>query len=290
MNVRLIDIDSKIPNLALMQLSAYHKQMGDKVGFDIDNPDKVYVSCVFSKNAAQARGIKTLYPNADFDIGGTGINLDHTIPEEAQKICPDYSLYPNINYSLGFTTRGCIRQCPFCVVPEKEGKIHKWQDIEDFYNPQFKTVMLLDNNFNALKENFFKQTDFVLDHNLTLDVRCGMDIRIMTDEIAEQISKIRFAHDSIRFAWDNIEDEEKVLSGIEMLKSANVKMNHVSFFVLTGYDTTFEQDVYRCQKLKSAGVLAFVMQYKKNKNTKRLARWANRRWIYKSCDFADYRG
>lgn len=290
MNIRLIDIDSKIPNLALMQISAYHKQLGDTVGFDVENPDKVYVSCVFSKNAEQARGIQMLYPDAEFDIGGTGINLTHTIPEAAQKISPDYSLYPDINYSLGFTTRGCTRKCGFCVVPEKEGVIHKWQNIEDFYNPQFKYVKILDNNFTALKDNFFKQTDFIINKNLILDVTCGMDVRTMTEEIAERLSETRFYHQIVRFAWDNPADEEKVLAGIQMLKDAGIKPYNIVVFVLVGYDSTPEQDIYRCQKLKETGVKAFVMQYKRTPHTIRLARWANRRWLFESCDYKDYRG
>lgn len=290
MNIRLIDVDSKIPNLALMQLSAYHKQKGDNVGFDVENPDKIYVSCIFSKNAAQAYGIKTYYPNAEFDFGGTGISLDHTIPEEAMKIYPDYSLYPDIEYSLGFTTRGCFRNCGFCVVPKKEGKLHTWQNIEEFHNPEFKTVKILDNNFTALKGWFFKQTDYVIENNLKLDITCGMDIRIMNEDVAERLNELKFVHSTVRFAWDNIEDEEKVIEGIEMLKRAGLKPSNISFYVLTGYNTSFEQDVYRCQKLKDMGVMAFVMQYRKNKNSMRLARWANKRWIFKSCDFVDYKG
>lgn len=41
MRISLIDVDSKIPNLALMKISAYHKQKGDTVGFNLRNPDMV---------------------------------------------------------------------------------------------------------------------------------------------------------------------------------------------------------------------------------------------------------
>lgn len=288
MKIRLIDIDSKIPNLALMQLSAYHKSIGDDVAFDTDNPDRVYISCIFNKNAGKARGVATLYPDAEVILGGTGIDLHSKIPEPAWKIKPDYSLYSDIKYDLGFTTRGCIRKCPFCVVPEKEGKIHRWQHVSEFHQDGHKIVKLLDNNIGADREWFFENTNWLIDKNLKVNICQGMDIRILTEEIAEQIAKMKFVDNILNFAWDNIEDEERIFAGIDMLKDAGVPMQKISFYILTGYNTTFEQDKYRCEKLREAGVLCFVMQYKPNKQTKQLARWANKRWIYKSVPFAEY--
>ena len=111
MNVLLVDVDSKIPNLALMKISAWHKAQGDNVGFAIENPDKVYISCVFKKNAGQAKGIARFYPSAEIDIGGSGIDLKKGLPEEIEMIKPDYDLYPS-TYSQDYTTRGCGRKLP----------------------------------------------------------------------------------------------------------------------------------------------------------------------------------
>lgn len=288
MRVLLIDIDSKIPNLALMQLSAWHKSLGDEVGFDVSNPDRVYISCVFNKNAGKARGIATLYPDAEVILGGTGIDLHAKIPEPAWKIKPDYQLYPDTKYDLGFTTRGCIRKCPFCVVPEKEGRIHRWQHVSEFHSTDHKIVKLLDNNIGADRDWFFENTNWILDHNLKVNICSGMDIRILTEEVAEQIARLRFVDNLLNFAWDNIEDEEKIFAGIDMLKDAGMPLQHISLYVLTGFNTTFEQDLYRCNKLREAGVLCYVAQYAPNKQTRQLARWANRRWLYKSIPFEEY--
>lgn len=288
MKVRLIDIDSTIPNLALMQLSSWHKSLGDEVGFDTPDPDRVYISCIFQENAALARGVATLFPSAEIILGGSGIDLHTEIPAPAQKKKPDYSLYPESRYSLGFTTRGCIRHCPFCVVPEKEGRLHRWMHIRDFYNPEYKTVKLLDNNIGADRDWFFENTNFLIEHDLRVNICGGMDIRILTEEIAQQLTQLKFVNDIINFAWDNVEDEEKIFAGIDILKDAGMPLHKVSFYVLTGYNSTFEQDKYRCQKLREAGVFCFVMQYQPNPQTRQLARWANRRAIYKSVPFADY--
>ena len=94
---------------------------------------------------------------------------------------------------------------------------------------------------------------------------------------------------SYDLAWDNIGDEKKVLSGIEMLKQAGFNLkHHIGFYVLVGYNTTHEQDLYRCWKLKEAGTNAFVMQFKQTPLSKHLARWANRRELFWSIDFDDY--
>ena len=188
---------------------------------------------------------------------------------------------------MGFTTRGCIRRCPFCVVPEKEGFLHRWQHIRDFHSEKHRKVVLLDNNFFGDRDWFFDNTDFVIKNNLIIDVIQGMDIRIIDSEIASQLALLR--HDkSIRFAWDNIKDEERVFSGIDILKDAGISPAKLSFYVLTGYNTTFSEDLYRVNKLRDAGVLSFVMQYRPNADTRRLARWANKRWLYKSVPFSDY--
>lgn len=263
-------------------------QLPELVGFDINNPDRVYVSCIFSKNAALARGIATLYPNSEVVLGGSGIDLHSHIPEPAQKIKPDYSLYPGIKYDLGFTTRGCIRSCPFCVVSEKEGKLQRWQHISEFHQDGHKEVKLLDNNIGADPDWFFENTDWIIQNNLRVNICSGMDIRILTENIAEQLARMKFTNNILNFAWDNMRDEEKVFAGIDMLKDAGFPLRHISFYVLTGFNTSFDDDQYRCQKLRDAGVFCFVMQYRPNQNTQQLARWANRRAIYKSVPFSEY--
>ena len=120
MNILLYDVDGKLPNLALMKLSAYHKARGDNVGFNITEPDKVYASVILKKHRHMTDGLGYLYPDAEVSIGGPGYDLKTTLPDEIEFIKPDYSLYPDQYYSMGFATRGCIRNCYFCIVPENQ--------------------------------------------------------------------------------------------------------------------------------------------------------------------------
>lgn len=297
--VLLIDVDSKIPNLALMQISAWHKQQGDKVGWEIKNPDVVYISCVFTRNKNTALGKIKSFKDAEVHVGGSGVSFDW-LPEEMQKIKPDYYLYKEMNYSMGFTTRGCIRRCPFCIVRKKEGKYRRWQHIKEFHDPRFDTVELLDNNWYADKEWFFDNSQWLIDNEVVVVVEQGMDIRILTDEIAEQLSKLKFGR-PLHFAWDNMEDEESLIEGLEMLKNAGINIrSNVSIYVLVDFDTTIEQDIYRCEALKGWDVRAYVMPYEQIDETypeklnlphvKHLERWANckRPCFYWAMDFWEY--
>lgn len=286
MKIRLVDIDSKIPNLALMKISAWHKSQGDRVGFDIEDPEKVYASCIFTKNAWKARGLQFMYPDAEIEIGGSGIDLTKTLPVEIERIKPDYDLYPS-TYSLGFTTRGCIRKCQFCIVPEKEGRLCRWQHISEWHDSRFDTVICLDNNITADREWFFENTDYILENRLKFNAIQGMDIRLMTDEIAERLKAIRWSG-QYHFAFDRIADEEAVRSGITVLKEAGINTRHdVTFYVLVGFDTTPEEDIRRCRVLKDLGTNPFVMQYRRTADTKRLAWWANRKQAFWSFDIDD---
>jgi hypothetical protein len=304
--VKLIDIDNKyreskrrgipFPNLALMKLSAYHKARGDLVGFEIENPDITHISCIFTKNRLYA--IKECCDvKGGISFGGSGLSLDFDLPPQIEFMKPDYDLYPHWltdkkgQTSIGFSSRGCPRRCGFCLVHEKEGHFRRHQHIREFHDNRFKAVTLLDNNILADKEWFFEQTDWIIDHKLKLDISQGMDIRLLTDEIAEQLHRIKFIDQQMRFAWDTLELEPVVKAGIEMLRDhgINTKRN-VSFFVLSGWnDVPFCKDVYRCNRLKEFGALPYVMPWKGGTPMIRaLARWANRVRPFKAGPFYRY--
>lgn len=284
MKVRLVDIDSKIPNLALMKLSAYYKNKGHSVSFDEPGPDRVFVSVIFTKNAWKATAQYQMFPNAEVDIGGTGVNLAQRLPDEIEFCKPDYDLYPS-TYSLGFTTRGCIRHCPFCVVPEKEGKIQRWQHIREWHNERFDTVVCLDNNVYADKAWFFENTDYILEQGLRFNAVQGMDIRILDEEIAGRLADLKWSG-QLHFAFDRIQDEAAIRRGIQLLQDAGIRTRHeVSVYVLVGFDTTPEEDKRRCRLLKELGATPFVMQYgKRTEWTRKVAWWANRPQVFWMCD------
>ena len=66
----MIDVDSTIPNLALMHISTWRKSLGIETGWMFKDPDEVWASCVFHKNAHKLDGLPFFYPNAKIDTGG----------------------------------------------------------------------------------------------------------------------------------------------------------------------------------------------------------------------------
>lgn len=293
--VSLIDIDLKyreskrrgkpFPNLALMKCSTFYKQRGAKTGLNLPSPDLTIISCVFTKNRLNAikECCDTFGTHRDF--GGSGITTEWDLPEEIDQIWPDYDLY-GYRYSMGFTTRGCPNHCGFCIVGKKEGAFRKVQHIRLFHDDRFSSAVLLDNNILTDVDWFFENTRWATERKIALNVTQGMDIRRMTEEIAAHLKKTRFVDQQIRFAWDNIHDEEKVMAGIDMLKDAGINTRrNVSFYVLCGYNSTFDEDFYRVMKLREARCHAFVMKYHEgDPRLNHFARWASKHQTFWNTD------
>ena len=160
-DVCLIQIDGTLPNHALMQISTHHKALGDRVVLqeanpkkqtfeypsDMPDPDKIYVSCVFSQNLEMAERIHDGHP--DSMLGGPGLGIPNRLPLHIENLMPDYSLYPDMDYSMGFTSRGCIRVCEFCIVPKLEGFYTECAPIQQFHKPEHKKIIILDSNILA---------------------------------------------------------------------------------------------------------------------------------------------
>lgn len=289
--VLLIDTDSTIPNLALMKLSTYWKAQSAEVGFGVENPTRIYDSIVFTRDAHLADGLRFYYPHAEIDLGGTGYDLHKTLPPEVEDCNPDYSLYPEMDYSLGFSSRGCIRNCSFCFVPRKEGKFRRYKHPREWYNPAFRKIVFLDNNILADRDWFFEVTDWVQEKKLRVEFNQGLDIRLMTPEIAQRITELHPIRD-FNFAYDNKCYRSAVKRGIELLTEAGFNMRSKSHvYVYCHGDDMYEDAVERCKELKSWNATPFVMvdpQGDLSLRVKRLRRWGTRSWYTWSCDPEDF--
>lgn len=260
MKILLVDLDvtkqrRPFPNLALMKLSAYHKARGDEVylNFPLCQPDIIYASCVFTWNAKTQEGLS---PSAL--IGGSGIDPKAELPAEVEHTMPDYNLYPNIDFSLGFTSRGCPRRCPWCIVPEKEGGIKPWTRIYEFWNPRHKRIMLLDNNLLAATS--WRQTmEDLIREKLEVDFNQGLDIRLVNEENVAYLERVKTRQ--LRFAFDDIAYEKALRKGIELMINGKINPRKLSFYVLVGY-LGDETAIERMGILKSYNVDVYPMIYK----------------------------
>lgn len=304
MRIGLIDVDgSNFPNIALMKLSAAHKLLGDTVEWYTpfgEKYDVVYKSKVFSFTPDY-----DLCINADKIVeGGTGycISLKNgkeiyekkcdTLPGWIEHIYPDYSLYNITDTAYGFLSRGCPRNCGFCIVCEKEGrKSVKVADLEDFWNGQ-KKVVLCDPNILACREWRDLLTQ-LKESKAYVDFNQGLDIRLMTPEKIEYLNRIKMK--DIHFAWDRWEDKDIILPKLKLFAEySKIKNPHNRIvYTIVNYDTTFEQDLERIYKLRDMGYWAYVMIYKKthcSQKYKDLARWVNNRILFAKCErFEDYK-
>lgn len=134
----------------------------------------------------------------------------------------------------------------------------------------------------------------LIDSKAWVDFNQGLDIRMMTEEKAEMLSRIKIK--KIHFAWDRYEDKELVLPRFEMFaKHSNLVGKHNAIvYTLVNFDTSKEQDLERVYELRKRGYWAYIMIYDKehckDQFYKDLARWVNNRFIYAKCErFEDYK-
>ncbi len=255
MRIGLFDIDQKYPNLALMKISAYHKSLGDEVFLNwyLGPFNKTYVSCVFTWNKKKAKRLAW-----HSEIGGSGIDLIKTLPDDIEKLSPDYALY-GIKHGLGFISRGCIRKCKFCIVPQKEGKLRQVAEIGELLNPLSNELILMDNNFLGL-ENAINLLNEMRNRHLKVDFNQGLDIRLIDDDKARALSEVRPLK-QWRFSFDSLKYEREFKRGMNIIKKY-INPARLMIFVLVGFDTGWEEDIERFGIVKSYGADTFFMLYR----------------------------
>jgi len=279
MIVSLINIDSVIPNLALEKIKKYHLDRGDEVYNDFPSiqADLTYVSCVFTKNKDRVKEYENGANNRL--IGGSGYSCDIVLPREIEQI------KPRIN--MGFTTRGCIRKCSFCIVPIKEGNIRIEGDLYDLWDGHSKDIVILDNNILAIPKHFSLICQQARKEKIRLDFNQGLDHRLLTEEIVRELKSIR--HIEYRFAFDDIKYLPTVEKAIKLCQNNGI--NRCSWYVLVGYNSTFEDDLFRVNFLKQHNQNAFIQRYEsiyKNKKYIALARWVNQHHIFQKMSWEQF--
>lgn len=256
MRVKLMT-DAPIHNLALMKISAYHKQRGDEVfiGQPMDKCDLSYASWLFHE-----------YSFTSLSGGPGSMNIHDRLENHGiATLMPDYSLFPQIDYSLGYTWEYCPRHCEFCVTSRQHLKQHH-NSILDFLHPNFKKIRILNNN--TFTDPHWRETfQEIWEARLTLIDEGGYDLRLLDNEKLEYLNKTHFVG-LIHFAFDRAEDETEIRRGLEFLKGIK---HPVQIYVLVGYpkyrpiDRT---DIDRCEIIKSAGFDPHIMVYNREIKTK----------------------
>lgn len=335
----LLDHGTRHPNLALEKISGYCKSLGHDVHLlcsyeelKFDNPlllddqdfDILCLSQVF-KFTKRPKEIDILIENGFIIYGGTGffeINGPN-LPNEVEHIKPDYHLYDEyinlktagdaekkkrdwddyLSFSIGFTTRGCIRHCGFCV-NRLLNHVEQWSPVNEFLDESRPRIYLWDDNIMAAPARVFSQViDSLKATKKAFQFRQGLDIRLMTEQKAQLLNEVKYYGDFI-FAFDHYRLDEpnekknvdQTIKGLKTWRRNCLKSTKL--YVLVAYDSIDEHDVegafWRIKVLMQYGCLPYIMRYERYKDSRfkniytQLARWCNQPSFFKKMSFRQY--
>lgn len=274
--------NKSFPNYALMKIAAWHKAQGDTVEWWIPTNyyDRVYSSKVFDFTPENPYLPETTI------YGGTGyknIPINWELPEEIDKVFPDYSIYPGCDYAIGYITRGCPNKCRWCVVPKKEGQIRPYRDWEEIVRKETDKLVLMDNNILSCQYGI-QQLENLIDSGYRIDLNQGMDARLVTDKIAQILSKLKWIR-FIRFSCDQKSQIEPIKNTIELLGKYGVKPYRIFIYLLV--TENIEDAAYRVEELKKYKSINLYAQAEKNERMgimpNREQKEFQQRYMYSGC-------
>lgn len=293
------------PNLALAKISAYHKSKGDEV-FWYDpmfsgHCNKVYMSKVFNFSPDYDDVI-----DADEIIrGGTGYDIKKCLSQEIDDMQPDMSIYPDVpqDTSYGFLTRGCPNKCKWCVVPRKEGLIHPYWDIDRVANGN-KKIVLMDNNILAAGDYAIEQLNKIIERGYKVDFNQALDARLVTDEYAKLLAKVKWLDNRIRFGCDTPGQVKECQQAMDMIDSYGFKGQYFLYTMLNSNMQECYNRIHhwweinaKCREAhKTKRVYCHAQPYRDPDNPnhripqwqKDMAGWVNKKMIFESCDFMGF--
>jgi len=283
--ILLVNVDSKIKNLALCKIREYYTNKGNIVTETKDNSntlpifvdefDKIYVSCVFDWNKHKCKKWEGIA-----QIGGSGYSLEINLPPEIEK------LRPKLNF--GFCTRGCPRNCQWCIVPQKEGKAYIEGDIYDMWNGKSKEITIMDNNTLALPKHFFKIAAQLKKEKLRVDFNQGLDFRLLTPEIIKELFSLSFFRE-IRFSFDHLSYKPMVIKALDKLRKGGLKDWQTRWYVYVGTYDTLDTVLERVNLIRSYKQLVYLMRdravIKKAIYKRALLEWCNYPGLFKNSEF-----
>lgn len=315
MKIGLVDVDGHAkkkkwgatvyPNLALCKISRWHKQHGDVVewAFPFEHYDRIYMAKVFNFSPDDM----TCY-NADRIIrGGTGYDIKSQLPDEIDRLQPDYSIYPHISKdtAYGFLTRGCPNKCPWCVVPRKEGRIRPYMDCDEIAIEGRTKLVLMDNNILAAGDYAVSQLEKIIDRGYRVDFNQALDARLVTDEYARLLARIKWIDRRIRFGCDTKGQIQECERAISMINGYGYRGEYFLYTMIGGksdFKESFERINYwwkrnhEQRERHEPNIYPYAQPYRNPDNPhepipewqKDMARWVNKHQRFQMTDFYNF--
>ena len=291
------------PNIALGKIARFHKQRGDNVEWAIPftHYNILYKSKVFNFSPDDL----TCYDADRLVKGGTGYDITSRLPEEIDRLQPDYSIYPHIpaDTAYGFLTRGCPNKCKWCVVPRKEGVIRPYMDVDEIAIEGRNKLVLMDNNILACGDYAMEQLHKIIKRGYRIDFNQAMDARLVTDEYARLLAQVKWIDRRIRFGCDTTAQIQDCERAIELLNSYGYKGEFFLYTMLNdNFNECYERITYwwrrnrECRKNHTANIYPYAQPYRDPDNPNRpipqwqkdMAQWVNKHQIFQISSFEEF--
>ena len=306
MRVLLVQLDGKMPNVALMRLAAAYRDVAEidfrhwarveQVAPELGRTyDHVFASAIFERSAPLVAEVLRQFPHAI--VGGTGSGSLRTLEDlGVNALDQDYGLYPTYRQSIGFSQRGCRLRCSFCVVPRKEGAIREERTIAELWrgDPWPRELVLLDNDFFG-QPRWRERIAEIRDGGFKVSFSQGINVRAIGDEEAAALASVQYRDDSMTrrqlcCAWDNKKDEARLFAGLQRLVDHGVRPAEILVYMLVGYwpgETAADRE-YRRAKLREFGAFPYPMPYVRTPELVGFQRWVVGAYDKRGIPWADW--
>lgn len=292
-------------NIALAKIARYHRERGDQVEWAIPfiHYDRVYMSKVFNFSPDDL----TCYDADEIIRGGTGYDIHSQLPDEIDRLQPDYSIYPSVpkDTAYGFLTRGCPNKCWWCCVPRKEGRIRPYMDVDEIAIEGRRKLVLMDNNILAAGDYAVEQLEKIIQRGYRIDFNQAMDARLVTDNFARLLASCKWIDRRIRFGCDTHRQIQDCELAMALINSYGY---HGEYFLYTMLNDDFQECYERThywwvknQQLRNGHtgrlVYPYAQPYRDPDNPDRpipqwqkdMAGWVNKKQHFELFPFKEFR-
>ena len=277
---------TRYPPLGLLKLATWHRLKGDTVELvrgcvkPSRRPGRIYVTSLFTwawrEVWACVRYYKALFPDVELWLGGvyaslmpehakqSGADYVHVgIFEPAEDLMPAYDLVPEWDGSIIFASRGCNRRCPYCAVWRIEGKINRCRkSIKHLVWPKHTRIILWDNNILQSpywRDVFEELIWFSQAKGMKIDFNQGLDARLVTDEVAEELSRMRLL--CVRLSYDYKAVRPFVEKAVETLAEHGIRRRKIFIYLLYNWEDSPDDFFERLRDVLNWGCVAYPMRY-----------------------------